>query len=486
MKNGKTQAEPGCRRIAVVGAGISGLAAAFHLGELAAARAMPTEIVLFERNRRVGGTIQTIRRGGYVAETGPDSFLAQKPWALDLTKRLGLEDQLVGIRPEYRKAFIVRDGRLIQVPDGFALLAPLSIGAFLKSPLVSLPAKLRMAAEPLMPRRRAAGDESLASFVRRRMGRELLDRVVQPLVAGIYMADPQKLSLEATMPRFIDMERRYGSVIKGLRAARGKQDAKPQRSATVPAGAFLSFRNGATTLVDALSSRLGQVVRCGTEAISLCQQAPANRWLIGLADGSEFAADGVVCAAPAYAAARLVRHRSPDLAGLLETIGYASVATVNMAFDSGNFGRLPAAGYGFVVPAVEGRRIIAASFSSRKFPYRAPQGSMLIRTFIGGALQAGMMRMGDAEMTAAAREELRSLIGLNLTPSWVHVERSSDALPQYAVGHVQHIAKIRQTVSTIPGLALAGAAYEGVGMPDCIRSGEQAADAVFAQVASAC
>ena len=470
--------EPAPKRVAVIGGGIAGLAAAYRLMELAAAHAMPLQVSLFERGPRLGGALDTIRRDGFVIETGADSILAEKPAAANLAKRVGLEPEMVGTIERFRKTYVVRGGRLVEIPEGFALLAPARFGPILKSPLLSPIGKLRIAIEPLIPRRRESGDESLGSFVRRRMGREVLDRIAQPLAAGIYTADPDRLSLGATMPRFIEMERKYGSVIRGLRRA---NRARPEQAAGGGArwSLFFSFRGGVGALVDALAARLGECVRTQTEVLEL--SADGGRWKLRLQAGAEFEADAVVLAAPAHAASRMLAKLAPRLAESLGKVKYSSAATVNLAYRESDFPRPPET-FGFVVPTIERRKIIAASFASLKYPGRAPAGTVLLRAFLGGALNDQMMRLDDTAMAAAAREELAALLELRAEPMLTLIRRWPDSMPQYAVGHLERVTEIEREAAEIPGLALAGAAYRGVGIPDCIRSGEQAAETVVTRL----
>ena len=379
----------------------------------------------------------------------------------------------------FRKTCVVRGGRLVEVPEGFSLLAPTRLGPLMKSPLLSPIGKLRVAIEPLIPRRRKSGDESLGAFVRRRMGRQMLDRIAQPLAGGIYTADPERLSLGATMPRFMDMERKYGSVIRGLRAASRNRPEQTAGTSGARWSLFLSFRTGVGALVAALAARLGESVRMQTEVLEL--SAGGGRWKLRLRTGSEFEADALVLAAPAHAAARILAKHAPELAKRLGEITYAPAATVNLGYRESDFPNPPEM-FGFVVPIIEGRRIIAGSFSSIKFPGRAPNGTILLRTFLGGALSAQMMQLDDAAMIAAAREELADLLGVRATPMIALVRRWANSMPQYAVGHLERVAEIERQAAEIPGLALAGAAYRGVSIPDCIRSGEQAAEAVVSRL----
>jgi oxygen-dependent protoporphyrinogen oxidase len=473
---------PAPKRAAVIGGGITGLAAAFRLMELAAVRAIPLQVTLFERGARLGGALDTTRRDGFVIETGADSFLSEKPAAAELAKRLGLENELIGTNPRFRKTYVVRGGRLVAIPEGFSLLAPARLGPVMKSPLLSPIGKLRLAMEPLIPRRRATGDESLGSFVRRRMGAEVLDRIAQALAGGIYTADPDRLSLGATMPRFIEMERVHGSVIRGLKAANRNRPEQAGGTSGARYSLFLSFRGGMRTLVDALAARLGECVRMGTEVLEICA-AQGSTWRLSLPNGADFETDAIVLAAPAQAASRMLMNVTPSLANALGQISYASAATVNLAYRIADFPRPPET-FGFVVPVKEGRRIIAGSFSSVKFAGRAPEGTVLLRVFLGGALNDQMMRLDEAAMVGAAREEVLALLGVRAEPRLTLVRRWPDSMPQYAVGHLDRVAEIERLAGELPGLALAGAAYRGVGIPDCIRSGELAAESVVSFLAS--
>jgi protoporphyrinogen/coproporphyrinogen III oxidase len=462
----------------VVGAGIAGLAAAFRLRELSAAMEMPLEVALFERTQRLGSALETIHRDGFVIETGADSFLSEKPWAVDLARRIGLESELISTNDRFRKTYVVRAGRLIEIPEGFSLLAPARVGPFLRSPLLSPAGKLRVMIEPLIPRRREVGDESLGSFVRRRLGREVLERVAQPLAGGIYTADPERLSLEATMPRFLDMERRYGSVIRGLMAANRTRLGQAAGTSGARWTLFLSFRGGMGALAEKLGAHLGECARTGTEVVELVRVPEGDKWKLLARDGRAFEADAVVLAAPAYAAARMLRNHDARLADLLNEISYSSAATVNLAYRASDLPRMPET-FGFVVPAQEHRKIIACSFSSNKFAGRAPESGVLIRAFLGGVLQKEMMHLDDAAMAAAARDELQALLGVDAAPVATWVRRWPDSMPQYDVGHLGRVAEIERRARDLPGVAFAGSAYRGVGIPDCVRSGEQAAEAVL-------
>jgi len=482
-------ARGGAPRIAILGGGIGGLSAAFRLLELSARHEAPLEVTLLERSARLGGPLYTIRERDFIAEAGADSFLTEKPWALDLARRVGLEDDLIATCAEFRRTYVVRRGELVEIPEGFSLLAPARMLPMLKSPLLSPLGKLRVMIEPVIPRRRGDRDESLASFVTRRLGREVLDRIAQPLAGGIYTADPARLSLKATLPRFAEMEARYGSLIRGLRAAARKQSAAPGGTSGARWSLFASLRGGVGTLVEALAQRLGERVRRGVEVVALERIAGGadgrgTRWRVAMADGAALEADAVICALPAYRAAPLFETCASPLARALAAIGYASAAVVNLAYREGDLPRAPR-GFGFVVPALEHRRIIACSFTSLKYEGRAPAGTILVRGFVGGAMQSELMALDDAAMVAVVREEFRALLGAEVAPLWSHVCRWPDSMPQYAVGHHGRVAEIERAAAALPGLELAGAALRGVGIPDCVLSGERAAQTVFSELGRA-
>jgi oxygen-dependent protoporphyrinogen oxidase len=467
------------KRIAIIGAGITGLAAAHHLGELAAARELPVEVTILERGKRAGGPLKTIRRDGFTIETGADSFLTEKPAAADLARRLGLENDLIPTREQFRRTYVVHDGKLVEIPEGFSLLAPTRLEPVVKSALFSEEGKRRIAMEPSVPPRADTADESLAAFVTRRLGREVLDRVAQPLAGGIYTADPERLSMTATMPRFVEMEKRYGSLIRGLQEAEKARTIKTAGTSGARWSLFLSMRNGMGSLVDVLAARVSKSVRFGADVAEVSRRD--GGWAIALASGGPISADAIICAAPAFAAARLLKATDAALASTLGKISYASAATVNLTFREGDFPKAPDA-FGFVVPIIEHRKIIAGSFSSLKFEGRAPAGAILARAFVGGVLQNEMNSLPDDAIIAAVRDEFRALLGVTAAPGIVEVQRWPDSMPQYEVGHLDRVAEIERAAAHLPRFVLAGAAYRGVGIPDCIRSGEEAARIILDQL----
>jgi oxygen-dependent protoporphyrinogen oxidase len=466
-------------QIAVIGGGISGLAAAYRLREIAGTRSLPLDVTVYDRAERLGGALRTVRRDGFVMEAGADSFLTEKPWARELAERVGLGAELIPTREEFRNTCVVRDGRLVAIPAGFSLLAPAHLGPVISSSLFSPWAKLRIALEPFIPVRRDGCDESLASFVTRRLGREVLERIAQPLAGGIYTADPDRLSMRATMPRFVELEARYGSIIRGLRATEQSR-ATMQNTSGARWSLFLSLRGGIGTLVDALVAPLEGCIRRDAEVASISRDGVG--WRVQLAGGARASADAIICSAPAYAAARMLIGVDEPLSIKLAAIEYASAAVVNLAFNERDFPSPPRS-FGFVVPAVERRRIIAGSFTSLKFEGRAPAGYVVARAFLGGVLQSEMMRLSDDELVEAACDEFAALLGVTARPQITDVARWPDSMPQYTVGHLDRLAAIEERERALPCFALAGAAYHGVGIPDCIHSGEQAADAIVMELA---
>ena len=458
-------------RIVVVGGGISGLAAAHRLLEIS-----QSKVTLIEASDRLGGTIETEHRDGFLLERGPDSFISEKPQALDLAKRLGLESQLIQTNEEYRRSFIVRNGRLRRVPEGFQLLAPSRIAPFLMTDIFSVAGKARMAADLFLPRRHTNGtdDESLASFVRRRLGKEALERMAQPMVGGIYTADPETLSLRATLPRFLDMERKHRSLILAM-----LRQSRVQKSGTSGArySLFLSFDRGMQVLVDALAKMKAEI-RLNTRAEAL--RRDDQSWTITTNTGEQIAADAVCLAVPAYIAASLLDETSEALVRKLRQIKYASTATINFGYKRSSIAH-PLNGFGFVVPLVEKRSLIACTFCSVKFSGRAPDEHVLLRAFAGGALQPEIFALDESEMSRRVENDLRELLGITEPPLFTEVAKWERSMPQYEVGHLDRVTQLEQIMNQLPGLTLAGNAYRGAGIPDCVRSGEAAAECMMAR-----
>jgi oxygen-dependent protoporphyrinogen oxidase len=469
---------PEKKEVVVIGGGITGLATADRLLELAADR--PIEVTLLEASDRLGGIIRTEQRDGFILEAGPDAFISEKPEALALSKRLGLTDRLIETNPQYRRSFVVRHGKLRPIPEGFQLLAPSRFWPFATSGICGLSGKLRMAGEVFLPQRwDSESDETLASFVRRRFGAEALERLAQPLVGGIYTADPEKLSLRATMPRFLEMERKHGSVIRALVHQRANQ-AKGTSGARY--SLFLSFDHGMQVLTDELAKRIPATsIQLNARVKSVSRDADGSKWICYLDEGESIRADAICLALPAHRAADLLRAHDTTLADELTAIPFASSMTINLAFRREDI-KHPLDGFGFVVPLVEKRSIIACSFSSVKFPGRAPEGHVLLRAFAGGALQPEVYALNDGEMLRHVIRDVTELLNIGGKPLFASVQRWPNSMPQYHLGHLERVARISERVMSISYLAIAGNAFGGAGIPDCIRSGEAAAEKLLADL----
>lgn len=466
------------KRVLIIGGGISGLAAAHRLIELSRNASQPLELTLLEATSRCGGTVKTEHRDGFLLERGPDAFISEKPQALNLSQRLGLEPQLIQTNEKHRRSFIVRHGKLRPLPAGFSLLAPVQVASFLRSNICSWIGKTRMAMDLVLPRRHVNGntDESLSSFVRRRFGQEALDRIAQPMIGGIYTADPETLSLRATMPRFLEMERKHRSVIRALR-----KDGITKTSSGARYSLFLSFASGMQVLTDKLTEQIAAAGTIKTNSKVSGLRRENGSWNVQLDGGEKLHPDAVCLAVPSYTAAKLLSDVDSNLSDELTSIPYASSATINLAFKREDIPH-PLDGFGFVVPFVEQRTVMACTFSSVKFAGRAPDGYELLRVFVGGALQADVMHLCEDHLVDRVLDDLDGLLGIQTEPLFAEVSRWEMSMPQYIMGHLDRVDRIRQRESALTGLALAGNAYSGPGIPDCIRSGEEAAERLFEQL----
>jgi oxygen-dependent protoporphyrinogen oxidase len=464
---------PAERHVAIIGGGITGLAAAHRLVELSREHDRSSRFTLFEASPRLGGVISTRERDGFLLEEGADSFITNKPGAKNLITRLGLADQLIGIEPKARQSFVVHGGRLVPTPQGFHLLAPSRMDSLFASPLFSFPGKLRIALERFLPPRRTGGDESVGEFVLRRFGREDLERMAKPMVAAIYGADPMRLSLRATFPRFLDLEREHGSVIRGLQVAAGEQSQSHEsgQPASGPRyGLFATLPSGLGQMTEALIARLPETsLRRGAPVLSL-EPASGGSWTVRTPDTAE-SFDAVVVATPAPVAGDLVESFDAEMARLLGGIPYHFSATVCVALRLGDVAH-PMNGAGFVVSGDEGLTLLGCTFGHRKFAGRATEGCALLRAYFGNAGEG----LGDDELAQRTLAELAPLLGIRGTPLFTHIARWPGGMPQYAVGHLDLVARIEELQKAHPGLALAGNAYRGVGIPDSIQSGERAAE----------
>jgi len=448
-------------KVAVVGGGSAGLAAARRLE----ATLPEAELVLLEASDRLGGKIFTERADGFVVEGAADSFLSRKERGVGLCEELGLGGELVGRRPENARTFVRRGADLHSLPEGLTGLIPTSLDALASSPLLSEEGRARMAEEPDLPSAPPGADESIASFMTRRLGREAYDSLVEPLVTGIYGGDGELLSLEATFPNLRALEIEHGSLLRGLQAQPGGESPHP---------AFLSLSGGMDTLVTALAGSLERTkVALGTAVLGIASAGAG--YAVGLASGS-IEVDGVVLSVPAFVAAEILRDLDRELAEAHAEIPYSSSAVVTLAFREGDV-RRPLDAYGYVVPRVEGSDVLACTWTSSKWAGRAPEGFVLIRVYTGRYGQRDVTGLDDGELVSLARDEL-ALVGIEAEPHFVRIRRWPGGMPQYVLGHPERLERIDVALAEHPRLAVAGAAYRGVGIPDCIRSGEETAEAV--------
>lgn len=453
------------RHVAVIGGGIAGLAAAYRLR-----RTRPeVHVTVFERDRRLGGKILTERIGGFLIEGGPDSFLASKPAGIGLCRAVGIERELVPPIAENRQTFVVRDGQLVEIPEGLSGLIPARLEAVRASPLFSPAARRRFEQEGELPPGEGTGDESLAAFVSRRFGREVYERLVEPLMGGIYAGDGEELSLAATFPQLRALERSHGSVLRGLRETAGTDDQPPRPGFLAPLG-------GMGRLVSALQVALTEIDLALETPVRRVKQT-ARGYAVEPDDGTQVAVDGVVLAVPAHAAAPLLARIAPDGAAALGEIPHVSTATVSLGYSREAVPH-DLAGFGYIVPRAEGGPVLACTWVSSKFPQRAPAGHVLLRGFVGRRAHEMPAGVSDEDLIALVREEVRTRLGITARPQIARAVRWALGMPQYTLGHMQRLARIKAALADCPGLQVAGQAYAGVGIPDCIASGEAAADEV--------
>jgi oxygen-dependent protoporphyrinogen oxidase len=458
-------------RIAIIGGGISGLTAAFALEQHRHGGA--AEYVLYESSPQLGGVLRTECIQGCIVEAGPDSFLTEKPWASDLCRTLGLGDQLIGSKDADRKTYILVRGQLIPLPDGLMFMVPTKILPTGLSPLFSWTTKLRMARELLHPPRAAEADESVALLIERHYGAEMVDRLADPLLAGVYGGEAASLSVRAVVPRFAEMERTHGSLGRAMFAARNKI---PRRSGEPAPPLFTSLKNGMQQLIATLASRLDPsslVTHVAVQSI----QPEAGGWRVSAGLKSDHF-NAVILAVPTHAAAKLLAISSPGLSTELAAIGYSSSITVGLGYDRDVRQSLPP-GFGFLVPRSEGKRLLAATFVHNKFPHRAPDDRALLRCFFAGSNAENILQLSDDAIIAAVRNELQQILRLRAAPLFARVYRWKSAMAQYGVGHLERIDRIERLRQQLPGLALAGNGYRGIGIPDCVRSGTDAVKQVL-------
>ncbi|MEI9967466.1 MAG: protoporphyrinogen oxidase [Terracidiphilus sp.] len=467
-------------RVAIVGGGIAGLSAAYELEKAreAGAHADSTlDYTLYEARQQLGGSLASEIVNGAVLERGPDSFLTEKPAAAELCRELGLGGELLPSNDAARKTYIVVRNRLVELPDGLMFLVPTKLIPTAMSPLFGLRTKIRMGLDLLRPPRPSGGDESVAALVRRHFGQEAVDRLADPLLSGIYGGDAEQLSAQTVLPRLVEMETKYGSLSRGMLAARKRMPTAAKESAGSKRAIFTALRGGMNQLVDGIVARIDPTsLRIGTQVRAI--RKTTGGWSVG-AGGAEEIFDGLIMAAPAWAAGELLAPVDAALGGELGDIPYSSSVTINLVYDEAKIGKLPE-GFGFLVPAVEGRAMLACTFVHRKFLGRTPPGKVVLRAFLGGMKGEALLAESDETLVATVRREMAAILGAKtfsaeVEPERVQVSRWRKAMAQYAVGHRDRMKRIAARVAELPGLRLVGNAYDGIGVSDCIRLGRQAA-----------
>ena len=452
-------------RTIIIGGGISGLATAYYLSK---GGASPT---IIESRPRLGGVIQTDKIEGCTIEAGPDSFLSVKPAALELIGELGLRDDVIGSNDHLRITYVRKGGKLVPLPDGLMMMVPTKILPLLTTGLLSTATKIRMGMELLRAPKMKPGDESVADFVREHYGQEAVDYLAEPLLSGIYGGDPRELSVTAVLPRFVELATRYGSLTRGVLASR----AQAPKSQT-PAPLFRTLKGGLGQLVDAVQANIrGKVDVRQARAESVERTATGFRVRL---DGEWLETDRLVVACEAHSGASLLQPVDARVSELMGKVAYSSSMTVAVGFDAADFAS-PPSGFGFLVPKKERRRLVACTWIGTKFPYRVPEGKIVARCFLGGMEDAGVLGESDEAVTAVVTQELREIAGVTAPPRFTRIARWPRSMAQYTVGHTARQAELEARLAQIPGLYVAGNAYQGIGIPDCIRMGKAAAEKIL-------
>ncbi|HTM39056.1 MAG TPA: protoporphyrinogen oxidase [Terriglobales bacterium] len=459
------------KRIAVIGGGTSGLSAAYSLEKRKSA-GTPLEFVLYEAGRHFGGVIRTEQIEDCVVEAGPDSFLTEKPWAADLCRELGLGDQLIPSNDAERRTYMLIEGRLVPIPDGLMFMVPTKLVPAFLSPLFSAATKARMVREWLAPPQPKTKELTVAEFIARHYGREMVDRVADPLLAGVYGGGADQLSVDAVLPRFVQMETKYRSLGRAMAAA--AKNVPPSGRGAL----FTSLKRGMQQLTNALVSRLpADALRAGVKVERI--QPESGKWLV-VSNGRTEEYDAVLLATPAHVAGALLTSQL-ELAKELNEIPYTSSMTIVLGYGQKVRSTLPP-GFGLLVPRTEGRKILATTFVHNKFPFRVPEDRALLRCFLGGSVAEEMFDQAEVDLIGIVEKELKSIFAIEERPVFTRVYKWRKAMAQYTVGHLARVARIKSLVTGMPGFALAGNAYAGIGVPDCVRTGEEAANKVFTDV----
>lgn len=458
------------KRIAIIGAGISGLTAAYRLKDLQ----KEAEIIIYEKQGRCGGTILTERYSGFTIEGGPDCFITEKPWASELAKEIGLSNRLLGTTPENKITYVLSGGRLHPIPDGLILMIPTKIYPLITSGLFTISGKIRMAMEIFIPRKNTPEDESLAHFVLRRFGREALEKIAEPLVAGVHAGNPETMSIKSSFPRFVEMEQKYRSLIIGMLKMR--REFRKKFGTSHEKSMFMTFIGGLGELIEKLEDAVGRNKIEFNKEITEIKRS-GEEYLLIFSDGKMQKFNSVILAVPSYISAKLLSGINYQLSSYLKKIPFASTATITLVYRLEEFNH-PLKGYGFVIPSIEKRRIMAVTWTSSKFKYRVPDGFAMIRAFVGGARNSELVNLNDNELSGLVRNELREIMGIQSEPVLTRIYRWHNAMPQYILGHEKNLQLIDNELNKMPGLFLTGSSYRGIGISDCIKNATDVAERV--------
>jgi protoporphyrinogen/coproporphyrinogen III oxidase len=469
------------KKVLIIGGGISGLSTAWLLRDKARQSNIEIELTLLEKETRLGGKIWSIHTEGYTCEWGPNGFLDSKPQTLELCRALGLGEKLHRSNDNARKRFIYSENELHRLPENAA--------SFLKSRLISWPGKLRLALEPtpFIQSAPAGVDETLAAFGRRRLGREALDKLIAPMVSGIFAGDPETMSLISCFPRIAELEKDYGGLVRAMillarKKKKERAEGKTVSSAAGPGGVLTSFREGIQYLTDALATSLGDIVVPG-KAVAKIEKSSKTPYRISCSDGSEYTADIVVAATPAACTAEMLSAVDSQLAGLLKQIPFSSLSVVCFGYEREKIAH-PLDGFGYLIPKKEGRSTLGTLWDSSMFENRAPEGKVLLRSMMGGACFPEYVHLSDSEIEARVRRDLHDVMGISTEPSFVRVFRHEQAIPQYTVGHAKRLAALDDRLRSMPGLILTGNSYRGIGLNDCVAAAQKAADETLLKLRS--
>ncbi|WP_438315584.1 protoporphyrinogen oxidase [Sporosarcina sp. FA9] len=470
-----------CKKVIVVGGGITGLSAAFYIKKLFEEQQIPIDITLIEKSEELGGKVQTLRRDGFVIERGPDSFLARKLPIITLTKELGLEDELVGTNPKARTNYIYYNKKLHEMPLGLVLGIPTKLTPFMKTGLISPLGKLRASLDLLLPKKKSIEDESLGHFIKRRLGKEVLKNITEPLLGGIYAGDTETLSLKATFPHLIEMEQKHRSLILGMAAGKKNPPTSVQLPDAANKSMFLTFKNGMSTLIERLTEELRSIRIIKGQGVTEVVKTN-NGYHVYLDNNTMLQADGLVFALPNHHAAKLLSD--VESIDWLEKINYVSVANIALTFNKEDIS-FPMNGSGFLIPVNEKNVLTACTWSSSKWLHAAPNNKLLLRCYVGREKDQKWIKWSDAELLANVQKDLKDIMGITATPNFHTITRAIDSMPQYPINHIEQLKRIRKNLEVQkPGVFLCGAGYEGVGVPDCVKQGKDAAEKMLKYLAT--